>query len=72
MASDVVELRCHWRIAKQEVHELGARKTKHGAKIFAHGTNPYTPSAPKIRVNGFTVSPIDTVNALSPVLTVSI
>jgi hypothetical protein len=26
MASDLVELRCHWRTGQQEIHELGRKK----------------------------------------------
>ena len=65
MASDLVELRCDRRIAEQEVHELGPRKTKRGIKISASRYQIRAhPRASEYTENSLTVPSFDTVNAV--------
>lgn len=37
MAAHVVDLRRHWRIAQQKVHELGSQKLERGIKMSRRG-----------------------------------
>jgi hypothetical protein len=72
MASYVVAPRRDGRIAPQEVHELGSRKTKPGIKIFRRAIKSDPPGGMIYREKSLTVSSFDTVRLPNDALAVSI
>jgi len=72
MAPDIPNLRSDRRTAKQNLHELGSRKTKRGTKISRRGIKSEAARGMKPHEISLTVPSIDTVKARCAVVAVSI